>query len=147
MRWIPACLGAIVTLSFMAGAAQARPARCYSSQEGHYRCDFRAAGRDGSFVISARGKPTFMVNIADRPGVAFVHADFGTERCPARALSAQRRLPGLLGVRGAEQQDLRLVAAPRPGRPGRAESLRAAGAEVIARRRLQSSVKNAAQAG
>jgi hypothetical protein len=52
---IAALVAAAVTAS---RAGEARPARCSTSDDGAYPCDFRATGRDGSFVISARGKPT-----------------------------------------------------------------------------------------
>ncbi len=59
--------------------AEARPARCSTSDDGTYPCDFRPSGRDGSFAISARGKPTYYVN-TDGEGGASGHADFGTGR-------------------------------------------------------------------
>ncbi len=71
-----AAAAAVVTAATM---AEARPARCSTSDDGAYPCDFRATGRDGSFVISARGKPTYYVN-TNGAGGAFVHADFGTGR-------------------------------------------------------------------
>ena len=57
-------------------AAQARPARCQTSDDGTYACAFAATDRQGSFRISAPGKPTIRLEI-DRPGVAFGFADFG----------------------------------------------------------------------
>jgi hypothetical protein len=72
-------LAAATAVVLVSAPAEARPARCSSTDDGAYACDFRATGRDGSFVISARGKPTYYVN-ADGSGGAFVHADFGTGR-------------------------------------------------------------------
>ncbi len=72
-------LAAAAVVVIGATAVEARPARCSTSDDGAYPCDFRATGRDGSFVISARGKPTYFVNM-DGAGRAFVHADFGTGR-------------------------------------------------------------------
>jgi hypothetical protein len=71
--------GVVAGFVLVCAPAEARPARCSTSDDGAYPCDFRAAGRDGSFVISARGKPTYYVNM-DGAGGAFVHADFGTGR-------------------------------------------------------------------
>jgi hypothetical protein len=79
MRGAAALAGAAAVLLAMAATAEARPARCSTTDDGAYACDFRAVGRDGSFVISARGKPTYYVN-TDGAGGAFVHADFGTGR-------------------------------------------------------------------
>lgn len=57
-------------------AAAARPARCETTDDGAYACDFQPLGRNGSFRISARGKPTFTVEV-DEPGVAQAYANFG----------------------------------------------------------------------
>ena len=70
-----AALGAFV----LAGGAEAKPARCFTSDDGHYDCDFRGLDKAGSFRISAPGKPTFTLEV-DSPGVAFGFADFGTGR-------------------------------------------------------------------
>ena len=59
--------------------AEAKPARCFTTDDGYYPCDFRGTDRDGSFEISAPGKPTFSL-IVDRPGFASAFADFGTGR-------------------------------------------------------------------
>ncbi|WP_434735726.1 hypothetical protein [Accumulibacter sp.] len=50
--------------------AEARPARCSTSDEGHFKCEFRATARDGSFQISAQGKPTYTLNMVE-PGFAY----------------------------------------------------------------------------
>ena len=47
-----------------------------TSNDGTYACAFAATDRQGSFRISAPGKPTIRLEI-DRPGVAFGFADFG----------------------------------------------------------------------
>jgi hypothetical protein len=60
--------------------AEARPARCYTSDEGVYDCDF-AAGPQGGFTISASGKPTVILNI-DAPGTAFGFARLGGRNVP-----------------------------------------------------------------
>ncbi len=43
------------------GEAHAKPAQCFTTDDGHYPCDFRWLGRAGSCVITARGYPTFTV--------------------------------------------------------------------------------------
>jgi len=70
---------AIVLAVFFTQQAQAKPARCFTSDEGDYNCDFRAIEGDGSFIISAPNKPTYTL-MMDRPGVAWGFADFGTGR-------------------------------------------------------------------
>ena len=67
-----ALLGAVVP-------ASAKPARCFTTDDGYYPCDFRGTDRYGSFEISGRGKPTFSL-IVERPGFASGYADFGTGR-------------------------------------------------------------------
>ena len=59
--------------------AIAKPARCFTTDDGHYDCQFRSTDSDGSFEVSAKGKPTFIL-IMESPGVAFGYADFGTGR-------------------------------------------------------------------
>ncbi len=71
-------LGVMVMLFFIQ-PVEAKPARCFTSDDGHYKCDFRAIEGDGSFTISAPDKPTFTLMMSE-PGVAFGSADFGTGR-------------------------------------------------------------------
>lgn len=65
----------------LASAAQARPARCFTSDDGAYPCQFVAADRQGGFRISAKGKPTITFAM-DEPGVAFGFANFGDRNVP-----------------------------------------------------------------
>jgi hypothetical protein len=58
-------------------AAEARLARCFTTDNGSYDCQFVATDRQGSFRISAPGKPTIILNV-DQPGIAFGFANFGT---------------------------------------------------------------------
>ena len=57
--------------SLAAGAvpALAKPARCFTTDDGYYPCDFRGLDRQGSFEISARGYPTYTLWV-DSPGFA-----------------------------------------------------------------------------
>jgi hypothetical protein len=55
--------------------AAARPARCFTSDNGFYDCAF-VAGRRGGFTISAPGKPTVILDI-DAPGIAYGFAGLG----------------------------------------------------------------------
>jgi hypothetical protein len=66
----------IAVLACAITAAEARPASCFTTDEGRYPCDFRATGRDGSFQISAPGKPTYILTM-DEPGVAFGFVNLG----------------------------------------------------------------------
>ena len=44
-------------------------ARCSTTDDGKYSCQFRTVDGSGSFEISAPGKPTYTLNIT-KPGVA-----------------------------------------------------------------------------
>jgi len=55
--------------------ARAMDARCYTSDDGEYDCDFTALDKAGSFEIAAPGKPTFQLWI-DSPGIGSVGAVF-----------------------------------------------------------------------
>ncbi|WP_230980223.1 hypothetical protein [Oryzicola mucosus] len=60
----------------LAGPASAKPARCFTTDDGQYPCTFTLVDKDGSFQISARGKPTFILNM-DGPGRAYGLVNFG----------------------------------------------------------------------
>ncbi|TFF25269.1 hypothetical protein E3C22_07810 [Jiella endophytica] len=71
---------ALSTLFVWAGSASAKSARCFTTDDGSYPCDFRGTDGSGSFEISAPGKPTFSLVIRE-PGLAGACGDFGTGRC------------------------------------------------------------------
>jgi hypothetical protein len=54
---------ALAALAFLAGAVAAGPARCVTTDDGEYACDFSRFGGDGSFTVSADGKPSFTLNM------------------------------------------------------------------------------------
>ena len=85
---------AAIASCLLAEAAQARPARCFTDEEGRVPCDFRATDRDGSFGITARGKPTYLLNMIE-PGVAAGFMNLGTRNValPGRYLRS-RTEPG-----------------------------------------------------
>ena len=72
---------AVLALVFLvlSQAAFAKPARCFTTDDGYYDCEFTAIEGDGSFIISAKGRPTFTL-LVEGPGVATGFADFGTGR-------------------------------------------------------------------
>ncbi len=70
---------AVLSASFLVvagGIAEAKPARCFTTDDGHYSCDFTNLDRAGSFSISAPGRPTMTLWV-DRPGEASASANFG----------------------------------------------------------------------
>ena len=60
----------IAALFAAPGLAHAKRARCFTTDDGQFTCDFRMVDRDGSFTISAAGKPTYTLNMSE-PGVAY----------------------------------------------------------------------------
>ena len=67
-----ALLALVLTLG--TAAVSAKEARCFTTDDGEYDCTFEALDKDGSFRISAEGKPTFEVFIEG--GQAFAGAVF-----------------------------------------------------------------------
>jgi hypothetical protein len=67
----------VAALCCLVSVAQAKPARCFTTDDGEFGCEFRATGRDGSFEISAPGKPTYILNM-DEPNVASGFVNFGS---------------------------------------------------------------------
>jgi hypothetical protein len=66
---------ASIVLALSAGAADAKSARCFTTDDGYYPCRFTATDGRGSFEIAARGYPTYSL-VVDRPGFAFGYADY-----------------------------------------------------------------------
>ena len=83
-------LALAAALCGLAGAAEARPARCSTSGEGDYACNFVATGRDGSFEIAAPGKPTYRLDMMES-GVAtgFVNVGGRSVALPGRFLRSR----------------------------------------------------------
>jgi hypothetical protein len=53
----------------LSSQAVAKPARCFTSDDGYFNCDFQATDRAGSFTIRARGKPVYSL-IVEKEGFA-----------------------------------------------------------------------------
>jgi len=65
----------------MGNVAGARPAQCTTTDDGTFLCEFRTTAEDGSFEISAPGKPTYTLNVIE-PGAAFGFVNFGPQNIP-----------------------------------------------------------------
>jgi hypothetical protein len=59
----------------LASTVVAKDASCFTSDDGTFPCAFRSLDGQGSFAISAEGKPSFEVWI-DKPGEASVSGTF-----------------------------------------------------------------------
>lgn len=64
-------------LCALAATAQAKPARCFTTDDGEYSCRFVATDGQGSFEIAAPGKPTFSL-VMEGPGIASGFGDYGS---------------------------------------------------------------------
>ena len=68
-------LAAALALALASGGAEAKSARCFTTDDGEYDCAFVATDADGSFEITAPDKPKFSLVISE-PGVALVFGDY-----------------------------------------------------------------------
>jgi len=68
-------LAAVCAPSF----AQAKLARCFTTDDGYYDCNFRTTDRNGSFEISAARKPRYIL-LMDEPEIASAFVNLGTGR-------------------------------------------------------------------
>ena len=57
--------------------AAAKPAQCFTTDDGYYACDFRGLDRAGSFRIRAPGRPAYVIEVYES-GRAYGFADFGS---------------------------------------------------------------------
>jgi len=73
---MPRLLLAALALLLATAPAAAKSARCFTSDDGEYACNFTATDRAGSFEISAPGKPTVILVVNAR-GVASGFVNFG----------------------------------------------------------------------
>lgn len=59
--------------------ALAKEARCFTTDDGDYACEFKFTDDQGSFEASAPGKPTVIL-LMEQPGVAIGFTNYGTGR-------------------------------------------------------------------
>ncbi|WP_284946707.1 hypothetical protein [Acidisoma cladoniae] len=76
MRFSLITSAAVLLTCATAGAAEAKRAVCTMTDDGTYPCEFTLTDTDGSFQVTAPGKPTHMLNM-DTPGVAWGYDSFG----------------------------------------------------------------------
>jgi len=69
------CICAAALLAFSM-AAEAKRARCFTTDDGYFPCSYRALDSDSSFRISAPGYPTYVLEI-DTPGFAYGYVNIG----------------------------------------------------------------------
>ncbi len=54
---------AALALATLSAPALAKQAKCFTTDDGNYACTFTAIDTDGSFEISAPGKPSFRMSM------------------------------------------------------------------------------------
>lgn len=69
-------LSLLLLFAVAALPAQAKSARCFTTDDGYFACSFRGTDRAGSFVISAPGRPTYALQVAE-PGFAYGFVNVG----------------------------------------------------------------------
>lgn len=74
-----ASLIALTPLATLPARADAKLARCFTTDDGYYDCHIKMTNKDGSFEISAPKKPRYGL-IVDEPGVAFAFVMRSTGR-------------------------------------------------------------------
>ena len=72
---------AAAAVSLLASSAEAKRARCYTSDDGYYPCRFKSTDASGSFEISGRGVPSYSIVVESR-GFAFGYVNFGNRGIP-----------------------------------------------------------------
>jgi hypothetical protein len=85
-------LAALTALMLIGSSAMAKSARCFTTDDGEYDCDFVSTDSYGSFEIDAPGKPKFSLVISE-PGVGFLFGDYkdggGNVALPSRYLRSE----------------------------------------------------------
>ena len=66
---------AIAAIALSVAPADAKPARCFATDDGYFDCEFRTTDSQGSFVIDGPDA-TYILNI-DRPGFAYAFVNLG----------------------------------------------------------------------
>lgn len=74
----PFLLGAAIACAGLFAAAteaDAKKARCFTTDDGNYPCEFKPIDGDGSFEITAKGFPGYQM-VLEPAGFAFGYANF-----------------------------------------------------------------------
>ena len=73
----------------IATAAAAKPAQCFSTDDGHFDCDFQMTDADGSFTIE--GPDATYILLMDSPGHASGFVNLGTRNIPLAGTFVRER--------------------------------------------------------
>ena len=87
-RALVACSAAILLAA--SAASSAKPARCFTTDDGYFDCEFTATDGRGSFEISGDDVPTYIIEV-DRPGFAYGFANFGDRNVALPGMFVRQR--------------------------------------------------------
>ncbi|ORE98064.1 hypothetical protein ATO4_05704 [Aurantimonas sp. 22II-16-19i] len=76
-------------MGLSAGPAEAKPARCYATDDGYFPCEFRTTDQQGSFEIEGPAA-TYIVNI-DTPGFAYAFVNLGNRNISLPGMFVRQR--------------------------------------------------------
>jgi hypothetical protein len=77
----------------LASTAEAKPARCFTTDDGYYGCDFRGLDKAGSFRIQSPGYPSYTLEV-DQPGFAYGYVRIGNRSIPIAGQFVRNRDDG-----------------------------------------------------
>jgi hypothetical protein len=82
----------ILSAALMAAssAAEAKSARCFTTDDGYFSCRFTKTDRAGSFEIKGRQTPRYSL-VVDSPGFAFGYVNFGNRGIPISGMFVRQR--------------------------------------------------------
>ena len=88
------CAAAILAFSV---SAEAKRARCFTTDDGYFPCNYRAIDGAGSFRISAPGYPTYVLEV-DEPGFAYGYVSLGRRNISLRGSMCVAAMTALAGA-------------------------------------------------
>lgn len=98
MRGLPFGILAVgAAFAALTAVADAKPARCFTTDDGYFACDFRATDKAGSFRISAPRHPGYVLEV-DQPGFAFGFVIIGGRSIPLPSQYVRSRDDGACWV-------------------------------------------------
>ena len=89
-----AAFAAFASIAFAAALipslAFAKRARCFTTDDGYFSCQFKATDKAGSFEIKGRLTPKYSL-VVDQPGFAFGYINFGNRGIPISGMFVRQR--------------------------------------------------------
>jgi hypothetical protein len=86
-------VSALFVSIFMPSVAKAKAAKCFTTDDGYYKCNFKKTDKAGSFEIRARGKPGYNI-IVEEPGFASGYLQMNGRGTPINGKFVKQRDDG-----------------------------------------------------